>query len=60
LRITLLLSALLVTFENNVEKYYADPDQNPADASTEQLQIIIGALYLSLAQAAEHIAATER
>lgn len=28
----------------------------PADASTEQLHIIIGALYLSLAQAMQHIA----
>lgn len=31
----------------------------PADASTEQLHIVIGALYLSLAHAIGHIAATE-
>lgn len=31
----------------------------PADASTEQLHIVIGTLYLSLAQAMEHIARTE-
>lgn len=31
----------------------------PADASTEQLHIIIGALYLSLADAMEHIATAE-
>lgn len=31
----------------------------PADASTEQLHIIIGALYLSLAHAMEHITTTE-
>jgi hypothetical protein len=31
----------------------------PADASTEQLNIIIGALYLSLAHTIEHIAKTE-
>jgi hypothetical protein len=31
----------------------------PADASTEQLHIIIGTLYLSLANAMEHIAAAE-
>lgn len=30
----------------------------PADASTEQLQIIIGALYLSLSEAMRHIAQT--
>jgi hypothetical protein len=31
----------------------------PADATTEQLHIIIGTLYLSLARAMEHIATTE-
>ncbi len=31
----------------------------PTDASTEQLHIIIGTLYLSLAQAMEHVASTE-
>lgn len=31
----------------------------PADASNEQLNIIIGALYLSLAHAVEHIAKAE-
>ena len=31
----------------------------PADASTEQLHIVIGALYLSLAHAMEHIAKSE-
>jgi hypothetical protein len=31
----------------------------PGDASTEQLHIIIGALYLSLAHAMEHISAAE-
>jgi len=31
----------------------------PADASTEQLNIVIGALYLSLAHTIEHIAKTE-
>jgi hypothetical protein len=31
----------------------------PADASTEQLHIIIGTLYLGLARAMEHIARTE-
>lgn len=30
----------------------------PADASTEQLHIIIGALYLSLAQVMQHIVET--
>lgn len=31
----------------------------PADASTEQLNIIVGVLYLSLAHAVEHIAEAE-
>lgn len=31
----------------------------PADATTEQLHIIIGTLYLSLARAMDHIARTE-
>jgi hypothetical protein len=31
----------------------------PADASTEQLHIIIGTLYLSLSRAMEHIAKAE-
>jgi hypothetical protein len=31
----------------------------PADASTEQLHIIIGALYLSLAYTLRHLIATE-
>lgn len=31
----------------------------PADASTEQLNIIVGVLYLSLAHAVEHIAESE-
>lgn len=31
----------------------------PADASSEQLNVIIGVLYLSLAHAVEHIAKTE-
>lgn len=31
----------------------------PVDASTEQLRIIIGTLYLSLARAIEHISRTE-
>ena len=37
----------------------AAPISIPADASTEQLHIIIGTLYLSLARAMEHIARTE-
>lgn len=37
----------------------AAPIGIPGDASTEQLHIIIGALYLSLAHAMEHISTTE-
>lgn len=37
----------------------AAPIGIPADASTEQLHIIIGTLYLSLARAMEHVARTE-
>lgn len=51
----------LVVLQGNSESewFMAAQIGIPADASTEQLHIVIGALYLSLAHAMEHIVRTE-